>query len=62
MHFICNSEKIKSRSMMIMNNVKIHQSAKLNELCKSFEMNLVKLSLYSSDYNFIKSSFSMLKA
>ncbi len=58
---ICNSEEIKSRSMMIMNNAKIHQSIKLNELCKSFEMHFVKLSLYSSDYNFIKSLFSMLK-
>ncbi len=48
--------------MMIMNNARIHQSAKLNELCESFEMHLVKLSFYSSDYNFIESSFSMLKA
>ncbi len=59
---ICNSEEIESHSMMIMNNARIHQSAKLNELCESFEMHLVKLSLYSSDYNFIESLFSMLKA
>ena len=59
---ICNSEKIESHSMIIMNNAKIHQSAKLNELCESFEMHLVKLSLYSFDYNFIESLFSMLKA
>ena len=62
MLFICNSEEIKLRSMMIMNNARIHQSAKLNELCESFEMHLVKLSFYSPDYNFIESSFSMLKA
>ncbi len=58
---ICNSEEIESRSMMIMNNARIHQSAELNELCKSFEVHLVKLSLYSSDYNLIESSFSVLK-
>jgi len=62
MLFICNSEEIELHSMMIMNNARIHQSAKLNELCESFEMHLVKLSFYSSDYNFIESSFSMLKA
>ena len=48
MLFICNSEEIKLHSMMIMNNARIHQSAELNELCESFEMHLVKLSLYSS--------------
>ncbi len=48
--------------MMIMNNVRIHQSAELDELCESFEMHLVKLSFYSPDYNLIESSFSMLKA
>ena len=62
MLFICNSEEVELRSMMIMNNARIHQSAELNELCKSFEMHLVKLSLYSSDYNFIENSFSVLKA
>ncbi len=59
---ICNFEEIESRSVMIMNNARIHQSAELDELCESFEMHLVKLSFYSSDYNFIESSFSMLKA
>ncbi len=59
---ICNSEEIESRLMMIMNNARIHQSAKLDELCESFEVYLVKLSFYSSDYNLIESSFSMLKA
>jgi len=62
MLFICNSEEIKLRSVMIMNNARIHQSAELNKLCESFEMHLVKLSLYSFDYNFIESSFSVLKA
>ncbi len=47
---------------MIMNNARIHQSAELDELYKSFEVHLVKLSFYSSDYNFIESSFSMLNA
>ena len=59
---ICNSEEIELRSVMIMNNARIHQSAKLDELCESFEMHLVKLSFYSFDYNFIESSFSVLKA
>ncbi len=59
---ICNSEEIESRSVMIMNNARIHQSAELNELCESFEMHLVKLSFYLSDYNLIESSFSVLKA
>ena len=45
-----------------MNNARIHQSAELDELYKSFEVHLVKLSFYSSDYNFIESSFSMLNA
>jgi len=62
MLFICNSEEIESRSVMIINNARIHQSAKLDELCESFEMHLVKLSFYSSDYNLIESSFSVLKA
>ena len=62
MLFICNSEEVKLRSMMIMNNARIHQSAELNELCESFKMHLVKLLFYSPDYNFIESSFSMLKA
>ncbi len=59
---ICNFEEIELRSVMIMNNARIHQSAELNELCESFEMHLVKLSLYSPDYNLIESSFSVLKA
>jgi len=58
---ICNSEEIELRSVMIMNNVRIYQSAELNELCESFEMHLVKLSFYSPDYNLIENSFSMLK-
>ncbi len=62
MLFICNSEEIESRSVMIINNARIHQSAELDELCESFEMHLVKLSFYSSDYNLIESSFSVLKA
>ncbi len=62
MLFICNSEEIELRSMIIMNNARIHQSAELDELCESFEMHLVKLSFYSFDYNLIESSFSMLKA
>ncbi len=59
---ICNSEEIELRSVMIMNNARIHQSAELDELYESFEVHLVKLSFYSSDYNLIESSFSMLKA
>ncbi len=59
---ICNSKEIELRSVMIMNNAKIHQSAELNELCESFKMHLVKLSFYSPDYNLIESSFSVLKA
>ncbi len=58
---ICNSEKIESHSMMIMNNARIYQSAELDELCESFKMHLVKLSLYSLDYNLIENSFSVLK-
>ncbi len=58
---ICNSEEIELRSVMIMNNVRIYQSAELNELWESFEMHLVKLSFYSPDYNLIENSFSMLK-
>jgi len=59
---ICNSEGVESRSVMIMNNARIHQSAELDELCESFGMHLAKLPPYSPDYNLIESSFSVLKA
>ncbi len=59
---ICNSGGVGPRSVMIMNNARIHQSAELDELCESFGMHLAKLSLYSPDYNLIESSFSVLKA
>ncbi len=59
---ICNSEEVESRSVMIMNNARIHQSAELDELCESFGVHLAKLSPYSPDYNLIESSFSVLKA
>ncbi len=52
---ICNSEGVESRSVMIMNNARIHQSAELDELCESFEVHLAKLSPYSPDYNLIES-------
>jgi len=62
MLFICNFEEVKLHSMIIINNIKIHQSTELNKLCESFKMHLVKLSFYSFNYNFIESLFLMLKA
>jgi len=59
---ICNPGGVGPRSVMIMNNARIHQSAELDELCESFEVHLAKLPPYSPDYNPIESSFSVLKA
>jgi len=59
MLFICNFEEVKLHSMIIINNIKIHQLTELNKLCESFKMHLVKLSF---NYNFIESLFLMLKA
>jgi len=44
-----------------MNNARIHQSVELDQLCMKFEVLLIKLSSYSSDFNLIEIFFAVLK-
>ncbi len=44
-----------------MNNAWIHQSVELDQLCMKFEVLLIKLSSYSSDFNLIEIFFAVLK-
>ncbi len=57
----CTSNDSESHFIVIMNNAQIHQSIKLNQLCIKFEVLLIKLSLYSSDFNLIEIFFAVLK-
>ena len=57
----CTSDNSESRFIIVMNNAWIHQSIELNQLCMKFEVLLIKLSSYSSDFNLIEIFFAMLK-
>ncbi len=57
----CTSDDSESRFVVVMNNARIHQSIELDQLCMKFEVLLIKLSSYSSDFNLIKIFFAMLK-
>ncbi len=57
----CTSDDSESRFIIVMNNARIHQSVELDQLCMKFEVLLIKLSSYSSDFNFIEIFFAMLK-
>ena len=50
-----------SRSVIIMNNVSIHCNARIEKLIISHECEVRYLSSYSSNFNFIELSFSVLK-
>ncbi len=57
----CTSDDSESRFIVVMNNAWIHQFIKLDQLCMKFEVLLIKLSSYSSDFNLIEIFFVMLK-
>ncbi len=57
----CTSDDSESRFVIIMNNARIHQSVELDQLCMKFEVLLIKLSSYSSDFNLIEIFFAVLK-
>ena len=59
--FQCTSNNSKSHFIVVINNAWIHQFIKLNQLCMKFEVLLIKLSSYSSDFNLIEIFFAMLK-
>jgi len=50
-----------SKSVIIMNNVSIHCNARIEKLIISHECEIRYLSSYSSNFNFIEFSFSVLK-
>jgi transposase len=50
------------RSILILNNVRIHWNDEFIQMCDAVKIILARLSSYSSDFNFIKTFFSLLKA
>jgi transposase len=50
------------KSILILNNARIHWNDDLIQMCDAIEIILARLSLYSSDFNLIETSFSLLKA
>jgi transposase len=50
------------RSVLILNNVRIHWNDDLIQMCDAVEIILARLSSYSSDFNLIETSFALLKA
>jgi transposase len=50
------------RSILILNNARIHWNDDLIQMCDAVEIILARLSLYSSDFNLIETFFSLLKA
>ncbi len=57
----CTSGGSEPRSVVVMDNARIHQSIELDQLCMKFEVLLVKLPPYSPDFNPIEISFAVLK-
>ena len=51
-----------SRSVLMMNNAKIHWSEKFIEMCKKTNVLIARLSSYFSDFNSIETSFTLLKS
>lgn len=49
------------RSILVLDNAKIHHSAELTEMCLDAGILLVYLPPYSCDYNPIETSFAVLK-
>jgi transposase len=50
------------KSILILNNARIHWNNDLIQMCNAIEIILRDLSSYSSDFNLIETSFSLLKA
>jgi transposase len=50
------------KSILILNNARIHWNDELIQMCDAVEIILARLSLYSSDFNLIETSFALLKA
>jgi transposase len=50
------------RSILILNNTRIHWNDDFIQMCDAVEIILARLSSYSSDFNLIETSFSLLKA
>ena len=60
--FFCTSVSLKNfRSMLMLNNAKIHWNEKLIEMCETTDVILIWLFSYSSDFNSIETSFVLLK-
>ncbi len=50
------------KSILILNNARIHWNDDFIQMCDAVEIILARLSSYSSDFNLIETSFSLLKA
>jgi transposase len=50
------------KSILILNNARIHWNDDLIQMCDAVEIILARLSSYSFDFNLIETSFSLLKA
>jgi transposase len=50
------------RSILILNNARIHWNDELIQMCDAVGIILARLSSYSSDFNLIETSFALLKA
>jgi hypothetical protein len=50
------------RSILILNNARIHWNDELIQMCDAVEIILARLFSYSSDFNLIETSFALLKA
>jgi transposase len=50
------------KSILILNNARIHWNDKFIQMCDAVEIILARLSSYSSDFNLIETSFALLKA
>jgi transposase len=49
------------RSILILNNARIHWNDDLIQMCDAVKIISARLSSYSSDFNLIETSFSLLK-
>ena len=59
--FLCFTNDVNSRSVLIMNNAQCHRDSKLKIMCKNVNVILIFLFSYFSNYNFIEISFAILK-
>ena len=60
--FFCTLISLENfRSMLMLNNAKIHWNEKLIEMCEIADVILIRLFSYFSDFNSIETSFALLK-